>query len=116
MAGGRLRAALVAGLGIGVGLAAALLSASPELSAADCRGQAGRTPGVHPPGPDASLTSCSSARAPRPSRRRDHHRLVPALVAPQVKVGGMYRTASVMIEVDDIELLPFSSITTRTSP
>jgi hypothetical protein len=30
---------------------------------------------------------------------------------PQVKVGGVYRTGSVMIEVDDIELLPFSSIT-----
>jgi len=30
---------------------------------------------------------------------------------PQVKVGGVYQTASVSIEVDDIELLPFSSIT-----
>ena len=30
---------------------------------------------------------------------------------PQVKVGGRYRTASVVIEVDDIELVPFSSIT-----
>ena len=30
---------------------------------------------------------------------------------PQVKVGGVYRTASVTIEVDDVELLPFSSIT-----
>ena len=30
---------------------------------------------------------------------------------PQVKVGGVYRTASVRIEVDEIELLPFSSIT-----
>jgi hypothetical protein len=30
---------------------------------------------------------------------------------PQVKVGGRYRTASVMIEVDDMELLPFSTIT-----
>ena len=30
---------------------------------------------------------------------------------PQVKVGGVYRSGSVMIEIDDIELLPFSSIT-----
>lgn len=30
---------------------------------------------------------------------------------PKVKVGGIYRTASVSIEVDDVELLPFSSIT-----
>jgi hypothetical protein len=30
---------------------------------------------------------------------------------PQVKVGGVYRTADVTIEVDEIELLPFSSIT-----
>src|SRR4051812_7648770 len=30
---------------------------------------------------------------------------------PQVKVGGVYRSGSVMIEVDEIELLPFSSIT-----
>jgi hypothetical protein len=30
---------------------------------------------------------------------------------PKVKVGGVYRSASVMIEVDDVELLPFSSIT-----
>jgi len=30
---------------------------------------------------------------------------------PQVKVGGIYRCGSVRIEVDDIELLPFSSIT-----
>lgn len=30
---------------------------------------------------------------------------------PQVKVGGTYQTASVTIEVDDVELLPFSSIT-----
>ena len=30
---------------------------------------------------------------------------------PQVKVGGLYRTGSATIEVDDIELLPFSSIT-----
>ncbi len=30
---------------------------------------------------------------------------------PKVKVGGVYRSGSVMIEVDDIELLPFSSIT-----
>jgi hypothetical protein len=30
---------------------------------------------------------------------------------PKVKVGGIYRTGSVMIEVDSIELLPFSSIT-----
>jgi hypothetical protein len=30
---------------------------------------------------------------------------------PKVKVGGVYRCGAVMIEVDDIELLPFSSIT-----
>ena len=30
---------------------------------------------------------------------------------PKVKVGGIYRSASVWIEVDEIELLPFSSIT-----
>ena len=29
----------------------------------------------------------------------------------QVKVGGVYRAGSVMIEIDEIELLPFSSIT-----
>jgi hypothetical protein len=30
---------------------------------------------------------------------------------PQVKLGGTYRTADVWIEVDDIDLLPFSSVT-----
>ena len=30
---------------------------------------------------------------------------------PKVKVGGLYRSGPVMIEIDDIELLPFSSIT-----
>jgi hypothetical protein len=30
---------------------------------------------------------------------------------PKVKVGGVYRSGSVVIEVDEIELLPFSSIT-----
>jgi hypothetical protein len=30
---------------------------------------------------------------------------------PKVKVGGVYRSASVMIEVEDLDLLPFSSIT-----
>jgi hypothetical protein len=30
---------------------------------------------------------------------------------PQVKVGGIYRSGTATIEVDDIELLPFSSIT-----
>ena len=30
---------------------------------------------------------------------------------PQVKPGGRYRTASVVIEVDDLDLVPFSSIT-----
>jgi hypothetical protein len=30
---------------------------------------------------------------------------------PQVKAGGVYRSGAAMIEVDDIELLPFSSIT-----
>jgi hypothetical protein len=30
---------------------------------------------------------------------------------PKVKLGGVYRSGSVTIEVDDIELLPFSSIT-----
>jgi hypothetical protein len=29
----------------------------------------------------------------------------------QVKVGGLYRTGAVTIEIDDIDLLPFSSIT-----
>jgi hypothetical protein len=29
---------------------------------------------------------------------------------PKVKVGGVYRSGPVMIEVDEIELLPFSSI------
>ena len=29
---------------------------------------------------------------------------------PQVKVGGVYRSGSVMIEIDDMDLLPFSSI------
>jgi hypothetical protein len=30
---------------------------------------------------------------------------------PQVKAGGVYRSGAAMIEVDEIELLPFSSIT-----
>lgn len=30
---------------------------------------------------------------------------------PKVKVGGVYRSGAVSIEVDDVELLPFSSIT-----
>ncbi len=30
---------------------------------------------------------------------------------PQVKEGGTYRTAGVTIEVDEIELLPFSTVT-----
>ena len=30
---------------------------------------------------------------------------------PKVKVGGVYRSGSVMIQVDEIDLLPFSSIT-----
>jgi hypothetical protein len=30
---------------------------------------------------------------------------------PKVKVGGVYRSGSAVIEVDEIELLPFSSIT-----
>jgi hypothetical protein len=30
---------------------------------------------------------------------------------PQVKLGGRYRSGSVTIEIDDIELLPFSTIT-----
>ena len=30
---------------------------------------------------------------------------------PQVKVGGVYESGSVTIEIDDMELLPFSSIT-----
>lgn len=29
----------------------------------------------------------------------------------QVKVGGVYRSGDVMVEVDDIELLPFSTVT-----
>lgn len=30
---------------------------------------------------------------------------------PKVKVGGVYRSGAVEIQVDDVELLPFSSIT-----
>jgi len=30
---------------------------------------------------------------------------------PKVKVGGVYRSGGVSIEVDDVELLPFSTIT-----
>jgi hypothetical protein len=30
---------------------------------------------------------------------------------PKVKVGGTYRTAGVVIEVDDVDLLPFSTVT-----
>lgn len=30
---------------------------------------------------------------------------------PQVKVGGVYRTAGVRIEVDDLDLVPFSTVT-----
>ena len=30
---------------------------------------------------------------------------------PKVKAGGVYRSASVMIEIDEIELVPYSSIT-----
>jgi len=30
---------------------------------------------------------------------------------PQVKVGGVYRTGPATIEIDDMELVPFSSIT-----
>jgi len=30
---------------------------------------------------------------------------------PKVKVGGLYRSGPVMIEIDDIELLPFSAVT-----
>jgi hypothetical protein len=30
---------------------------------------------------------------------------------PKVKVGGVYRSGAVMIEIDEVELLPFSSIT-----
>ena len=30
---------------------------------------------------------------------------------PQVKVGGLYRSGSITIEVDDMDLVPFSSIT-----
>ena len=30
---------------------------------------------------------------------------------PKVKVGGVYRSGDVMLEIDDIEQLPFSSIT-----
>jgi len=32
---------------------------------------------------------------------------------PKVKAGGIYRTGSVRIEVDDVDLVPFSSITAR---
>jgi hypothetical protein len=30
---------------------------------------------------------------------------------PKVKVGGVYRSGSIVIEVDDVELVPFASIT-----
>jgi hypothetical protein len=30
---------------------------------------------------------------------------------PQVKLGGTYRTAGVTIEIDDLDLVPFSSVT-----
>lgn len=30
---------------------------------------------------------------------------------PQVKVGGRYQTAGVVIEIDELELMPFSAIT-----
>jgi hypothetical protein len=30
---------------------------------------------------------------------------------PKVKVGGVYRSGSLMIEIDELDLLPFSSIT-----
>jgi ASCH domain-containing protein len=30
---------------------------------------------------------------------------------PKVKVGGVYQSGSVMIEIDELDLLPFSSIT-----
>ena len=30
---------------------------------------------------------------------------------PKVKVGGIYRSAEVWVEIDDIDLVPFSSIT-----
>ena len=30
---------------------------------------------------------------------------------PKVRIGGTYRSSSVSIEIDDIELVPFSSIT-----
>jgi len=30
---------------------------------------------------------------------------------PKVKVGGVYRSGSVTIEIDDIDVMPFSSIT-----
>ena len=30
---------------------------------------------------------------------------------PKVKVGGVYRSGDVTIEIDDVELLPFSSVT-----
>jgi ASCH domain len=30
---------------------------------------------------------------------------------PKVKVGGIYRSAEVWVEIDDIELVPFSSVT-----
>jgi hypothetical protein len=31
---------------------------------------------------------------------------------PKVKVGGVYRSHGVMIEVDDLDLVPFSAVTT----
>jgi hypothetical protein len=35
---------------------------------------------------------------------------------PQVKVGGIYRTAGVSIEVDELDLVPFSSIAEEDLP
>jgi hypothetical protein len=32
---------------------------------------------------------------------------------PKIKVGGVYRSAEVCIEVDDIDLVPFSSVTSE---
>jgi hypothetical protein len=32
---------------------------------------------------------------------------------PKVKVGGVYRSGSIMIAVDEVELLPFSSISAK---
>ena len=35
---------------------------------------------------------------------------------PKVKVGGIYRSTDIVIEIDDIDLVPFSSVTDEDLP